>query len=86
MAILASAFGGGDAGGDAGGDRTAGGGGRGAVARATSRMVRSDLELEPRVDRAGCFEESYRRLCDELALRGYLAAGWVERHALRPLA
>ena len=69
MAILAST------GGEAR-DGTRGGGsedgGGGFVADAATRMVRIDLELEPRVDRAGRFKESYRRLCEELVARGYL--------------
>jgi D-ribulokinase len=65
MAILASAGDGGPAGGPEGG---------GSVTEATARMVHHDLELEPRADRAGRFEEAYRRLCDELVARGYLAS------------
>jgi sugar (pentulose or hexulose) kinase len=69
MAILASAGAGAGAGG--GGEA----GDRGAlVTDATMRMVHSDLELEPRADRAGRFDEAYRRLCDELVARGYLAS------------
>jgi D-ribulokinase len=58
MAILASA------------DR----GGRGSVADAAKWMVHTDLELAPRADRAGRFEEAYGRLRDELAARGYLVS------------
>jgi sugar (pentulose or hexulose) kinase len=65
MAILASA-GAGAGSGD--------GSGAGSVTESATRMVRSDLELEPRADRAGRFEEAYRRLCEELVARGYLAS------------
>jgi sugar (pentulose or hexulose) kinase len=44
----------------------------GSAAQAARRMVRSDLELAPRADRAGRFEEAYGRLRDELVSRGYL--------------
>ncbi len=70
MAILAST--GGEARGGAGAGGGSEDGGGGFVADAATRMVRIDLELEPRVDRAGRFEESYRRLCEELVARGYL--------------
>ncbi|HEX3874239.1 MAG TPA: FGGY family carbohydrate kinase [Solirubrobacteraceae bacterium] len=49
--------------------------GGGSVTEAAARMVHSDLELDPRPDRAGRFEDAYRRLCDELTRRGYLAGG-----------
>ncbi|HWH10042.1 MAG TPA: FGGY family carbohydrate kinase [Solirubrobacteraceae bacterium] len=46
--------------------------GGGSVTSAAARMVHADLELEPRADRAGRFDEAYARLCDELRARGYV--------------
>jgi sugar (pentulose or hexulose) kinase len=45
------------------------------VTQAARRMVRSDLELEPRANRVGNFDDAYERLRNELIARGYLGAG-----------
>jgi sugar (pentulose or hexulose) kinase len=44
----------------------------GSVTEAAVRMVHDDLQLEPRVEAIGRFEDAYGRLCDELAACGYL--------------
>ncbi|HEY5196098.1 MAG TPA: FGGY family carbohydrate kinase [Solirubrobacteraceae bacterium] len=46
--------------------------GSGSVTDAAARMVRADLELDPRADRVGRFDDAYGRLRDELAARGYV--------------
>jgi D-ribulokinase len=49
----------------------------GSVTDAAARMVAVDLELDPRADRAGRFDDAYERLCDALTARGYLdRTGW----------
>ena len=47
---------------------------RGSVAAAAGRMVRAGEQIEPRADRAGRFEASYRRLVAALQERGWLDA------------
>jgi sugar (pentulose or hexulose) kinase len=44
------------------------------VTATAERMVPDGEEIEPRPDRIGRFENAYRRLVDELARRGYIAA------------
>jgi hypothetical protein len=58
---------------------------RGSLTAAARAMVRVRAEIEPRPDRAGCFDAPYRRLLDGLAERGWLDPG-LARHAAGRIA